>query len=107
MIAKMEEFDGAIKNKVKDHTSTFDLAFFNTSFGELFLLPQINKPEFAEKRFLMALDFNPNYAFAHYHLWKLYQSEGKTELATVYLKKFRDTWKDADNDVKKIYGILN
>jgi Tfp pilus assembly protein PilF len=105
MLAGMAEFDGAIKNKIKDHTSTFDLAFFNTSFGELLLWNQINKPDLAEKRFLLALEYNPNYALAHYDLWRLYQIEGKNEQANQHLLKFKDIWKNADPEIKHIYGI--
>jgi tetratricopeptide (TPR) repeat protein len=105
MLECIEEFDSSIKNKVKDHTSNFDLAFFNTSFGELMLWDKINQRHLAEERFLKALEYNPNYAFAHYNLWKLYDQEGNTDLASRHLNEFKKIWENADQEVKIKYQI--
>jgi tetratricopeptide (TPR) repeat protein len=105
MLECIEEFDSSIKNKVKDHTSAFDLAFFNTSFGELMLWQQINQKELAEERFLKALEYNPNYALAHYNLWKLYDQEGKIDQAGKHLDQFKKIWENADQEVKLKYQI--
>ena len=101
----IDEFDNAIKNKIKDHTSSFDLAFFNTSFGELLLWNKINRPDLAEIRFQNALNYNRNYPFALYNLWKLYDKQGRKNQADQYRERFRKVWKNADPEVKKEYGI--
>lgn len=106
MLSLIEEFDTSIKNKVKDHTSEFDLAFFNTSFGELMLLNQINRTDLAEKRFRKALEYNPNYALAHYNLWRLFQLKGQSDSANVHHEKLHKIWNGADLVVNQAYGVL-
>jgi len=96
-------FDGPIKNKVKDHTSPFDLAFFNTSFGELYM--EMNELDLAEIRLKKALEYNPNYALAHYNLEKVYSQKGEREKAQEALERFRELWNGADADVKELYSI--
>lgn len=104
---RIKEFDDPdyIKDKVKDHASPFDLAFFNTSFGELFMNPKINRLDLAEERFNKALEYNPNYALAHYNLAELYSQKGDEEKAREKLDSFRELWQGADEDVKALYGI--
>jgi|GEM_PF-1191827 serine/threonine-protein kinase len=97
-------FDGPIKSKVKDHTSPFDLAFFNTSFGDL-LMNRFNKPELAKERFDLALKYNPDYPWAHYGLWKFYTSQDDSLNAKKEKAKLLKIWKSADEEFRKIYGL--
>ncbi len=101
----IREFDGPLHDRIKDHSSVFDLAFFNTSLGELLLHEKIYDAEMAEMRFKEALKYNPNYALAHYHLWKLYEAENKNELAEQHLNHFRNIWENADPEVKQQHGV--
>ena len=101
----IEEFDGPIRIKVKDHGNPFDLAYFNTSLGELFMVKNINRVDLAKERFNKALEYNPKYAPAHYFLWKLYQLSGEKEKAEAHRQVFTSVWQDADAIFKRIYGI--
>ena len=94
-------FDGPIRQKIKDHGSPFDLAFFYTEFGELLARPPLNRPDLAAGQFDKALQYNPAYALAHYHLWKL-QIENSEE-AKEHLAAFRTQWKNADEEVLRMY----
>jgi predicted Zn-dependent protease len=88
------EFDGPIHTKVKDHGSPFDLAFFNTEFGKIYLTR--SQPERAEKRFKAALSYNPNYAAAHFFLANTYKALGREAEGRSELDTFNTLWKDAD-----------
>jgi serine/threonine protein kinase/tetratricopeptide (TPR) repeat protein len=103
----IKQFDGPIKNKVRDHVSSFDLAFFNNAFGELFLHPKINREDYAEERFRKALDYNPNFAMTHYNLWQLYENSKKINKAKEEREIFANLWKDADINLKKLYKLGN
>jgi tetratricopeptide (TPR) repeat protein len=103
----IKQFDGPIKNKVKDQVSSFDLAYFNNAFGELFLHPKINREDYAEERFRKALDYNPNFAMAHYNLWQLYKNTNKINKAKEEEEIFANLWKDADINLKKLYKLGN
>ncbi|MCK5367698.1 MAG: protein kinase, partial [Cyclobacteriaceae bacterium] len=103
----IKQFDGPIKNKIKDHGSPFDLAFFNNAFGELFLHPKINREDYAEERFKKALEYNPNFAMAHYNLWKLYEKTNNINKANEEREIFANLWNDADIILKKLYEISN
>ena len=113
MIDIIKLFDGPIKIKVKDGGSTFDLAFFNTSFAELLMEPTIDRFDDAEYRLKQALEYNPNYALAHYQLGKVYEKMKIIAKAKKHYEKFLDLWKDADEDLpelidgKKRLGELN
>lgn len=87
-------FDGPIEWKVKDHTSVFDLAFFNNCFGELYL--QLNQLNGAKERFDKAIKYNPNYAMAHYNLSKLYEKLGNKIRADNERKNFDKLWSKSD-----------
>lgn len=92
----IEEFDdpSSIMSKVKDHSSPFDLAFFNTAFGEMYL--RQNLPQLAEERFKRALVYNPKYASAHFYLGRLYEGMGKADEARRETDLFRALWAGAD-----------
>jgi len=66
---------------------------------------QINRLDIARVRLEMALEYNPNYALAHYHLWQLYRKIGNSEQANEHYDKFNKLWKGADPIVKQIYGL--
>ncbi len=100
----VEAFDGPIKWKIKDHTSTFDLAFFNNSFGELYF--QLGQPELAKQRFEKALEYNENYARAHYNLSILYEKEGRSEEANKEKEIFNKLWKN-DNAPPQLFFNIN
>ncbi|MBC8180313.1 protein kinase, partial [candidate division KSB1 bacterium] len=101
----LEEFDGPIKNKIKDHGSPFDLAFFNTSFAALIMEYKILPIEHGEKRLRIALDYNPNYALGFYNLGRYFNKAGDNNSANTQIRKFKELWKDADKNVKMIYGL--
>jgi tetratricopeptide (TPR) repeat protein len=95
-------FDGPINIKIADGGSAYDLAFFYTAFGELLMKTSPERYEMAEQRLFQALDYNPNYALAHYHLGKLYEYQKKYIKALNHVKKFLDLWKDADEDLPEV-----
>jgi len=105
MLTYMDRFDGPIQSKIKDHGSPFDLAYVNTTFGELLMTEQINRPDLAEARLKLALNYNPDYALAHYDLWQLYLKTGDAEKSMDHHNKFKLLWQQADEDVKGIYGF--
>lgn len=101
----IDEFDSSLWERVKDHTSPFGPAFLQTSFGELFCCPEIDRLGDAEERFKRALEYNEHYPFAHYNLWKLHHGLGNEEEAERSLRNFHELWKNADDELKRIYGI--
>ena len=103
----IEEFDGPIKDRVKDNTSPFGIAYFNNSFGELMMKPEIRNLDLAEKRFNKALEYNPNHALTHYNLAKLYEEIGNEEKLIIELQKCKTLWKHADPEFKNIYSVSN
>jgi len=98
-----EELDGPIKTKVKDGLSAFDLSFFYTALGELYLDASINRPEYAEEYFKKSLIYNPRFPFAHHQLWLLYQRTNRSHKATEHLRALKGIWRDADPAWKAIY----
>ena len=67
----------------------------------------INRPDLAEARLKLALNYNPNYALAHYDLWQLYLKTGDEPKSMDHQNKFKLLWQQADEDVKRIYGFWN
>jgi hypothetical protein len=61
-------FDNEIYNKVKDWSSPFDIAFFDTEFGKLFF--EMHNFILAKERFEKALAYNSNYLTAKEYLKK-------------------------------------
>ena len=99
----IKEFDGPIHDKVKDHGSPFDLAFFYTSFGELLQKPPLNRPDLAQKQIDKALKYNANYAPAHYDKWSLQREDGASGDAELAI--FKSLWKNADAEVLRMYEV--
>jgi tetratricopeptide (TPR) repeat protein len=98
-----EELDGPLKTKVKDLGSPFDLSFYYTALGELYLEPAVNRPQDAEEYFNKSLLYNHRFPFAHHQLWLLYRRMNKPEQAAEHLRMLKEIWKDADPEWKAIY----
>jgi tetratricopeptide (TPR) repeat protein len=92
-----------IRTKVKDANTPFDLSYFYTSLGELYLEKPFERAEFAEEYFIKSLKYNPHFPFAHHQLWLLYQRENKPEQAAEQRRELEKIWKDADPEWKAIY----
>jgi len=99
-------FDGILKDKVKDHTSPFDLAYTNTMLAKIIMeeFPE-NRLTYAEERLRKAMEYNKSYPFAHYYMWKLYEMQGKNDLANKEKNIFASLWSNADEEAKTLYGI--
>ncbi|MFC1633671.1 protein kinase [Planctomycetota bacterium] len=99
----IREFDGPIKDKIKDNTSHFDLSFFNTHFGEVLLKSFPQCSDLAIDRFEKALEYNENYDLANYHLWKLGVEDPNDP--TIRLARAKSAWGDADTEFLELFGI--
>ena len=103
VLESIKMFDGPLQEKIKDHGSPFDLAFFYTTFGELLSRPPLNQKTLAMSQFEKALKYNPNYALAHFNKWRLQKaSEGGGQ---ENLDAFKSLWKDADAAVLALYDV--
>ncbi|MCK4754915.1 MAG: tetratricopeptide repeat protein, partial [Calditrichia bacterium] len=100
----IEEFDGQIRNKVADRGSAFDISFFNASFGEMLMRPNINRHDLAEKRLKKSLEYNQNNALSHFYLSRIYNKTGNSSQADFHRQKFSQIWKDADPDLLRTIG---
>lgn len=94
-------FNGEIHDKIKDWSSPFDLAYFNTEFGRMYL--QLGENSKAENCFREALLYNPNYALAHYYYAKLYAKIGDENKEKIHKDKFVKLWSGADEKAKNQY----
>lgn len=93
-------FDNVLYTKVKDHTSDFDLAYLNNSLGEILMGDNLNLVHLASERYNKAIDYNPNYALAHYNLWKCYTEVGDLDKAEEHKDRFAEIWAEADEELK-------
>jgi len=100
----IEEFDGPIRHKVADHGSAFNISFFNASFGEMLMRPNINRQDLAEKQLKKSLKYNPNNALSHFYLSRIYNKKGNSSQADFHRQKFSQIWKDADPDLLRTTG---
>ncbi|MCK4558792.1 MAG: protein kinase [Calditrichia bacterium] len=100
----IEEFDGPIRHKVADHGSAFDISFFNASFGEMLMRPNINRHDLAEKQLKKSLKYNQNDALSNFYLSRIYNKKGNSSLADIHRQKFSQIWKDADPDLLRTIG---
>jgi len=96
-------FDEQIYDKIKDHNSPFDYAFFNNSFGEMFI--ELEDWARAEKYLNKALAYNPSYFYAHHNLYELYGLKNESLKAGKKLEEMKSLWADADPAVKNIYRL--
>ena len=84
-------FNGLLKDKIKDWSSPYDLAFFNTEFGKIYL--QMNKTHKAQSRFEAALDYNPNCPLANLYLSEIYYKISDKKNASDHLSRYKKIWK--------------
>jgi serine/threonine protein kinase/Tfp pilus assembly protein PilF len=98
-------FDELIGKKIKDWSSPYDPAFFNTEFGITLLENQYN--ELATLRFQKALEYNPNYAVANYYLYHINMNQLDTVKAEEYKTVFFEILDSADVKFLNLYGIGN
>ena len=92
-----------LKFKIKDHGSPFGPAYFNTSFGKMYL--ELNKISVAKNLFNDALKYSNSYPFAHYYLYKSYLQVNDYENAKVEKTILDRIWNKADSSFKLIYGL--
>ena len=100
----IKEFDGPIRHKVADMGSAFDISFFNASFGEMLMRPNINRPDLAEKRLKKSLEYNQNDALSNFYLSRIYDKKGNLSQADFHRQKFSQIWRDADPDLLSSIG---
>jgi tetratricopeptide (TPR) repeat protein len=92
----MAIYDNEIYNKIGDWGQHFDVAYFNTEFGKLFL--ETNHIDLAKERFLKALAYNPNYSLAHYYLSLCYNKMNMSGEAKKHLEEFNKMVPNADKE---------
>jgi tetratricopeptide (TPR) repeat protein len=95
-------FEYQIKNKVKDWSSPFDLAFFQTELGRI--LFEYDYYGLAEQQFKRALEYNQKYPFAHYYLSKILADD--EEKTNENHELFMNVWANADESFLKYYNII-
>lgn len=79
---------------------SLDRIFFVNASGEAyFKIGELNK---AIENFEAVLEYNPNYAQAHYLLGLVYQKMDKKEKARNHFQKFLEIWKDADENLPEL-----
>ena len=93
-------YDNEIYNKIEDWGQHFDVAYFNTEFGKLFL--ETSHIDLAKERFLKALKYNQNYSLAHYYLSLCYKKMNLNDEAKVQLEEFNKMISNADKKYLKI-----
>lgn len=98
-------FNSEIKDKIKDWSSPYDQAFFFTEFGKLFLIN--NDYTDAKKELQLALAYNPNYALAHYYLYKLFLKLKDYKEANGNANIFLKRWSEADKNIIYIKDTLH
>jgi tetratricopeptide (TPR) repeat protein len=89
-----------IKNKLGYWSTAYDRAFFYDAIGEIF--ETMNQTENAESSYREALEYNPHYALASFHLSRLLYNIGLRDPAGQVLDHFLADWNDADPDAKEL-----
>lgn len=84
----VQVFNGPLYDKIKDWSSPFDIAYFNTDFGKMYLSMQENSK--AEEVLKKALEYNSNYALAHHHLAEHYMLTNNEELQKKHSEVYRE-----------------
>ena len=92
-----------IKDKLGYWSTPYDRAFFMDAAGQIY--EELEKPQDAEGAYRDALEYNPHYALAHFHLGRLYLAGWRKEDALAELKIFQDEWANADLDVPEIVAL--
>lgn len=96
-------FSTQLKTKIKDHGSPFGPAYLFTSFSEMYA--DLGLYQEAEEAIKQAINYADDFPMAHYNLWKISELTGDTENANNAKIKFSNLWKNADAELKQIYGI--
>jgi serine/threonine protein kinase/tetratricopeptide (TPR) repeat protein len=98
----IDEID-KIGNKLKDWYSPYDKAFTNTEAARI--LKSFGNNELMVGRLKAALEYNSNYPFANYMLYKYYMETGDVSGAAEIKKKLEVVWKDADEEFRGVYKL--
>ncbi len=85
-----------IKTKLGYWSTPFDRAFFLDAMGQIY--EKMKQPGEAEQAYRDALSYNPNFAFARFHLARLLKNKGAASEARRELEDFLTAWQDADTD---------
>lgn len=85
-------FTTEIRDKIKDWSSPFDLAYFGSELGNIYL--DLDKLGQAERCFQVALDYNPNFAQALTGMASIAARQNNTDLAEQYKKQYQAVWKN-------------
>ncbi len=93
-----------IKDKLGYWSTPYDRAFFFDSIGQIY--EKMNKPLNAEQIYREALSYNPNYAFARFHLARLQKSQGLHINARREMEVFLNEWQGADSDAPEYNEAL-
>jgi|GEM_PF-357923 len=89
-------YDNEIYNKIGDWGQPYDIAYFNTEFGKLFL--ETSHIDLAKERFLKALAYNPNFSLAHYYLSLCLKKMNLPDEAEKHLEEFNKIVSKADKE---------
>jgi tetratricopeptide (TPR) repeat protein len=89
-----------IKDKLGYWSTPYDQTFFLDAVGQIY--EKMKRPQEAGKAYREALSFNPNYAFARFHLARLLKAGGAPAEAKRELETFLTEWRDADPDTKEL-----
>ncbi len=89
-----------IKTKLGYWSTAYDYAFFYDAIGQIY--EEMNQSEPAEQSYREALNYNPHYALARFHLSHLLHGEGMHEDAKVEIEKFLADWSEADPEAPEL-----
>jgi tetratricopeptide (TPR) repeat protein len=89
-----------IKTKLGYWSTPYDYAFFYNSIGEI--REKMNQKESAEQSYREALEYNPHFAQARFHLARLLDNNGKHEEAREEIDKFLIDWAEADPETPEL-----
>ncbi len=85
-----------IKTKLGYWSTPFDCAFFLDAIGQIY--EKMKQFDEAEQAYREALSYNPNFAFARFHLGRLLKHRGAASEARSQLQAFLTAWQHADSD---------
>jgi tetratricopeptide (TPR) repeat protein len=89
-----------IKNKLGYWSTPYDRAFFFDAIGSIYEKMQMIQD--AEDIYRDALDYNPHYALARFHLARLLKNRGAREQARQEIQIFWTEWRGADPDAIEV-----
>jgi len=94
-------FDNEIYSKVKDWNYPFDIAFFNSEFGKLYL--EAGNLDLARERFEKALAYNSKYIFAHLGLAVYFEKTGNEDEKRLHFSQFSNAAEKADPELQMLF----